>query len=653
VIIELTIVGLSTALIVILSRHDFRANRSLSSSMQTMLTPVSIRGTTFLDDSTQETHPVLVTRSEVLSLIENFQNVYYSLGKNTLDNFRIHHPVGEVPLKLTVERTVDPTSPDSTTQQYNLFPLISSTTKTENYTFTSQPYDDPDFLVGVVSFGMQFHFRHCQILYSRVCKIWHLKYNFQLKRSTFDSGDMLLGIFDLQNEVYNRKILTNNSIVLQITLALLVVVLVSILTLLREPILRVFGLISKCCLQCYNRGRRCCCLSREERSTDLVNYPPISLTFSIQSPNARNIRAAVEYASRNTWNIISMLRDALMFTGVLQILAERTRNMKSVEDTPQRILVFALAVFFAYASLIPHIRLLGPEYFATLRTLQEIFPFVSKFMIGCLPFFLGFVLCSLALFARFSPSFRTVGEAISTLWAVTNGDWLYDNFRDSEQFYPYLSRAFFYIFMLLFITVISKLALSFVEFIFFKAMPTPEHMHPNKETKEEENHNHKVKNLDVTPSFERTLLPQRKQQHTTKPEEMILGYAQQCTSSIQRRLIRIVNNMREVHPKFDYLTKTSMKDPKDFLESVGNASSERYVFSCIMSVYKKHYLNFVRECLFREMQNYCEKQKLRNSSQQTITATNSDGYSSRAKNAPKNAKKVQIVVPDKANSDPR
>jgi len=140
-------------------------------------------------------------------------------------------------------------------------------------------------------------------------------------------------------------------------------------------------------------------------------------------------------------------------------------------NSEYRVFFLACGAFLAWLSLLPHMRIFGPEYFAALLTLQAVFPFVTKFVVGCFPLFFGYVLFGLSFLSNHTPKFSGFGQAVVTLWSVLNGDWLYDNFQDSFQYSPVVSRLFYYTFMLLFITIISKLALASVEYIFFKAMP--------------------------------------------------------------------------------------------------------------------------------------------------------------------------------------
>lgn len=80
-------------------------------------------------------------------------------------------------------------------------------------------------------------------------------------------------------------------------------------------------------------------------------------------------------------------------------------------------------------------------------------PYVWRFLLGVFPLFMGYMFLGLALFWD-SKRFTTPSGAMFTLFAVLNGDMVYDTYNDLHLIDFVLSQIYLYSFIILFINVV-------------------------------------------------------------------------------------------------------------------------------------------------------------------------------------------------------
>uniref|UniRef100_A0A7S0DP12 Ion transport domain-containing protein n=1 Tax=Amorphochlora amoebiformis TaxID=1561963 RepID=A0A7S0DP12_9EUKA len=256
---------------------------------------------------------------------------------------------------------------------------------------------------------------------------------------------------------------------------------------------------------------------------------------------------------------------------------------------------------------------------------------------GCIPVFIGFVLCALSMFSQHTPNFRTFDTSVSTFWAVMNGDWLFDNFGDSAQFFPVLSRFFFYAFMILFITVISKLSLSFVEFIFFKAMPQAVHIqkqdvsihnghHAEKENPSEPSSIPNITSLNTpraeNPAFRRRLQPVPHRKSSTAVG-MLLEHILRCQDIIRSDFEALVKHLELKYPRFEYETALALNHTTKFSNSHIRCPPRAGCTVCgLFGLYNAYHLGFKRG-VFRKMKEFCRICKEMNERRKTVATFDS------------------------------
>lgn len=88
-----------------------------------------------------------------------------------------------------------------------------------------------------------------------------------------------------------------------------------------------------------------------------------------------------------------------------------------------------------------------------INTLGRSLPYVGRFLLGVFPIFLGYVFLGLSMFWN-SKRFTSTSGAMVTLFAVLNGDMVYDTFHDLGFVNIVLSQIYMYSFVLLFINVV-------------------------------------------------------------------------------------------------------------------------------------------------------------------------------------------------------
>lgn len=97
-----------------------------------------------------------------------------------------------------------------------------------------------------------------------------------------------------------------------------------------------------------------------------------------------------------------------------------------------------------------------------INTLGRSLPYVAKFLIGVMPLFLGYVFLGVAMFWN-SKRFQTSSGAMVTLFAVLNGDMVYDTFHDLSFINVVLAQIYMYSFVLLFINVVQNVFITIIE----------------------------------------------------------------------------------------------------------------------------------------------------------------------------------------------
>lgn len=110
-----------------------------------------------------------------------------------------------------------------------------------------------------------------------------------------------------------------------------------------------------------------------------------------------------------------------------------------------------------------------PRYYVMLAMLKITVPRVGQFLLGVLPLFVGYALLGLVCFGDVSDRFGDMTETLRTLFAIVNGDVIYDNFNAIDYFTGVGGQAYLYAYVLLFTYVVLMTIIAIVEEAFFAA----------------------------------------------------------------------------------------------------------------------------------------------------------------------------------------
>lgn len=133
-----------------------------------------------------------------------------------------------------------------------------------------------------------------------------------------------------------------------------------------------------------------------------------------------------------------------------------------------------LGAMLAWVRLVPAAKALGPKYAALATTLNLAAPFLGRFTLGAAPIYVGFAFFAVQVFGTTTRKFQNMGQAAQSLYAIMNGDMLLDSYVALQLEHHVMGEIFLYVFMLLFITIVSKMVLSGVEYFYFRTTPATE-----------------------------------------------------------------------------------------------------------------------------------------------------------------------------------
>eukprot|EP00762_Andalucia_godoyi_P002933 ANDGO_04222.mRNA.1 hypothetical protein len=121
----------------------------------------------------------------------------------------------------------------------------------------------------------------------------------------------------------------------------------------------------------------------------------------------------------------------------------------------------------------------SPKLYILILTLRRGMPNVLRFVFGVAPVFLGYCIFGTIVFGAYVHAFESIGSSAVTLFAVLNGDRIWDTFADIYNINPALgviSRIYLYTFICLFIYAVLNIFIHIMEEGFFSAKEDP---HPH------------------------------------------------------------------------------------------------------------------------------------------------------------------------------
>lgn len=108
-----------------------------------------------------------------------------------------------------------------------------------------------------------------------------------------------------------------------------------------------------------------------------------------------------------------------------------------------------------------------PRCYLLVHTLTHGLPSIARFIVGCAPIFLAFTGAATIFFGRQAQSFGSLGETVTTLFSLLNGDTMLDTFdavgSDQHQLWGWVGRAFLAFFIMLFTYAVLNVFIAIIE----------------------------------------------------------------------------------------------------------------------------------------------------------------------------------------------
>ena len=156
----------------------------------------------------------------------------------------------------------------------------------------------------------------------------------------------------------------------------------------------------------------------------------------------------------NNWEILNIIGNIFQLGSGISGLFDKENINASTE------ILVGFGSMFAYFGLGKYLDY-SPKYSTIYKTLFFAFPNVIIFLISILPVFLGFSFLALCIFWR-SERFTNVSDTMFNLFAIINGDSVYDIISDVTKVSYFLGQMYGYIFCILFIVVVMNVFISII-----------------------------------------------------------------------------------------------------------------------------------------------------------------------------------------------
>lgn len=102
------------------------------------------------------------------------------------------------------------------------------------------------------------------------------------------------------------------------------------------------------------------------------------------------------------------------------------------------------------------------NYSTIFTTITRALPNVCRYLLGVSPIFLGFILFGLCVFWK-SERFTSTSNIMIILFALAQGDSVYDAFKDLTGIHFFIGQLYLYLFCLLFIVVVLNIFIAIIE----------------------------------------------------------------------------------------------------------------------------------------------------------------------------------------------
>lgn len=157
----------------------------------------------------------------------------------------------------------------------------------------------------------------------------------------------------------------------------------------------------------------------------------------------------------NKWAIICLIGNIIQIFASLISIFDFNHIMIGTE------ILIGFGCFFAYLFIGRYFEYFE-KYSAVYITIKKSLPNVIRYFIGAAPLFIGFMLFGLCVFWK-SSKFSSISDVMIILFALANGDSIYDAFKDLRGVYFFIGQVYLYLFCVIFIVVVLNIFIAIVQ----------------------------------------------------------------------------------------------------------------------------------------------------------------------------------------------
>ncbi len=157
----------------------------------------------------------------------------------------------------------------------------------------------------------------------------------------------------------------------------------------------------------------------------------------------------------NKWSLICLLGNIIQIFGSSLSLFDNEYVLSSTE------ILVGFSCMLAYINVGRYLEY-NRDYSTIFATIKCAIPNVLRYLLGVMPIFFGFIFFGLCLFWR-SERFINTSSTMMTLFAMLNGDSVWDIFHDLSGVSFFIGQMYCYIFCIIFIVVVMNVFISIIE----------------------------------------------------------------------------------------------------------------------------------------------------------------------------------------------
>lgn len=157
----------------------------------------------------------------------------------------------------------------------------------------------------------------------------------------------------------------------------------------------------------------------------------------------------------NMWSVICLIGNVIQIFGSALSLFDTSNIMSSTE------VLVGFGCMLAYINVGRYLEY-NRDYSTIFATIKRAMPNVLRYLFGVMPIFFGFIFFGLCLFWR-SERFVDTSSTMMTLFAMLNGDSVFDIFHDLSGVSFFLGQLYCYTFCIIFVVVVMNVFISIIE----------------------------------------------------------------------------------------------------------------------------------------------------------------------------------------------